>query len=252
MHAKGLDAFELLKKAEKKDKGGSTLADISISYYNSGRFIRDISVYLVEKQVEDTRINLFIAMYPEEIKGTSYLFYTSRNAPNEYFAYLPALKESLINITGPENKLSFFATKINIEDLTPLKARHFHNRIVGSGDYMGYKTIIVESVPKTKGDSNYSRIIQWISPEMNIALKREFVSKNKKSRKTLSVPDIEFIDGIWSVKKMRMEAGSRQFVIDVHNIGYNMKLDTAIFDHENIPSFTREVEDFMSRRLYFE
>ena len=95
----------------------------------------------------------------------------------------------------------------------------------------GRECYVIESVPKNTDDSQYSKRIQWVAKEIWVPMKSEFYDKEGDHLKTMTVQQLEKVQGYWTTMKTRMENVQTDHAteITVDKISYNEDLSSSLF-----------------------
>ena len=85
-------------------------------------------------------------------------------------------------------------------------------------------------------ETGYGRTEIWVRPDIWVMVKAIFYDKKLKLLKELTTGDIEEIDGIWTVKTMKMDniQKKHQTIFKFSDITYNSELDDDIFSQRRL------------------
>ena len=90
---------------------------------------------------------------------------------------------------------------------------------------------MLESIPKKDAQSQYSKIVQWITKDGFVPVKIDLYDKKGRLSKRFTVKRLEKIDGIWTVDDaiMRDLKKKRETEIVLDEIHYNIGLSKTMF-----------------------
>lgn len=141
---------------------------------------------------------------PKDVEGVALLVRENKNAPNDQWLYMPALKQEPKRISGGQQNASFLGTDFTFADLGGRDPEGWVHTLVGSEAVDGHDAWVIESTPKAGSESEYVRTKQWIRKDIKQPARVEFYDRNGLL-KVLTVELFEQIDGFWIAKRTRME-----------------------------------------------
>ncbi len=177
-----------------------------------------------------TRYSIIRFLSPKDIRGTTFLNISHDNGENEQYLYLPALRRTR-RIVGSVKKRRFVNSDFTYEDLERRDPRKDTHRIIGEDDLLGHECWVLESIPKKDAQSQYSKIVQWITKDGFVPVKIDLYDKKGRLSKRFTVKRLEKIDGIWTVDDaiMRDLKKKRETEIVLDEIHYNIGLSKTMF-----------------------
>ena len=94
----------------------------------------------------------------------------------------------------------------------------------------GHKCWVVQSVPKDKGEI-YSKRITWIRQDCLMVIKAEYYDKLNKLHRSLTISNINKVQGFWTMHLMQMEnvQTGHKTIIKMDNQRFNVKVAPNLF-----------------------
>jgi outer membrane lipoprotein-sorting protein len=174
---------------------------------------------------------------PADVRDTMYLTWSYEDPEREddMWLYLPA--ESLVRrISGGGKKGAFMRSDFANEDIQKREVDDDTHRLIGKREFSGINCYEVESVPVKKEDTNYSKKIVLVHPEMFLVLKTEYYDKGGRMLKTAVYGGFVNIDGIDTYTKVLMETPSRKTktFLERSNIRYNEEISDTLFEQSSL------------------
>jgi hypothetical protein len=213
-------------------------ATISLSIIEKNGAARNRTIEMTSKSFADGLEKRFIKfLEPTDVRGTAMLVVDNKNASDEIWIYLPALKKTR-RISSSENGKSFMSSEFSNADmgsptLSDFKSRH----IEGSGSN---NTYIIESVPindEKADDYGYTKKISYISMDKFQILKMEFYNFDNEHFKTIEIKSFfSMPEGKYMVSDMiaRNLVTNRRSEIIFKNIADNVKVEDSYFSVQNL------------------
>jgi hypothetical protein len=190
---------------------GSEIAD---KVYNSNReadSIQKIEMTLVDKKGKK-RLRTFVLfgkdnnrydsqsliefITPKRISKTGMLTHNQKGNNSSQWIYLPALKKTR-RIASSKKSGRFVGSDLTYEDLGDREVNRDNHKLLKM-DKVGNTTYyVIQSKPKDKSSSIYSRVIYWVHPKNWIVKKALFYKNKKKPFKSLLNKEIKKINNSW-------------------------------------------------------
>lgn len=147
---------------------------------------------------------LMVFQSPADVRGTSFMnwSYAEAGKSDDQWIYLPALKR-VKRISSEGRGDYFMGSDFTYDDLGDRHPSADTHTLTGSETIDGDPCWVVESVPKNPTDL-YSRTVTWVSKEKSVGLKQDYYDKRGTLLKTLRVSSVEFVSGVWIIKKTEM------------------------------------------------
>jgi len=144
---------------------------------------------------------------PATVKGTRFLQIEQDGRNDDQWIFLPALGR-VRRIAASEGNASFMGSDFTYDDMK-LQSGHGdrEHQLLREERTGKFDCYVVESRSKDGSDSQYAKLISWITKEHFIPVQVEFYDKNDgELLKVLTTDEnIEKIDGIWTVFDTKIE-----------------------------------------------
>ena len=167
---------------------------------------------------------------PANIAGTGLLVHNHGAQETDQWLYLPAAKR--VRRVSSENRGgNFVQSDIYYEDLQDRLPTDDEHRLLGTGEYQGATTYLLESIPLDEAESSYSKRVSWIHPETLIALRIDFYQGGDEPVKRMEVQRVEQIQGYWTVTASTMTTlrSGHETIIAVESVAYDLGLPDELF-----------------------
>jgi len=123
---------------------------------------------------------------PADVKGTAFLVWEHKDAANDVFIYLPALKK-IRRIASEQKHQSFMGSDFSYADMENEDVDDAVHTILPDQVLNGKPCWVIESIPKPESDSEYSKTVTWVVKANSIPEKIEFYDKKGKLYKIMEV-----------------------------------------------------------------
>ncbi len=123
---------------------------------------------------------------PADVKGTAFLVWEHKDQDNDVFIYLPALKK-IRRIASDQKNQSFMGSDFSYADMENEDIDSAVHKTVREEEWQGKACWVIESIPKPDSDSEYSKMITWVSKENQIPEKVDYYDKKGKHFKIMEV-----------------------------------------------------------------
>ena len=197
--------LKIARDADAKDDGfGNYTAQQTMVLRNKQgqESVRRLRVKILEVP-EDADKSLFVFDNPRDVQGTAFLIHAHKDASDDQWLYLPALKR-VKRISSSNRSGSFMGSEFAYEDLTAQAVEKFtyrHLRDEPCGDLTCH---VVERVPTDK-DSGYRRQLVWFDQNELRAQQIQFYDRKDAHMKTLTFEGYaQYLDRFWRASVMNM------------------------------------------------
>jgi len=175
--AAGLSAKEIVRTAREKQFPQDSVIDLTMVLINRSGTRRERSIQSKRREFaggETKSVARFLS--PADVKGTSFLVWEHKGQPNDIFIYLPSLKK-VRRIASDQKNQSFMGSDFSYADMAMEDVDDATHEILRE-ERLGEKLCwVIESVPKPEADSEYCKIITWVTQDQFIPHKMELFSK---------------------------------------------------------------------------
>ncbi|HDT12304.1 MAG TPA: outer membrane lipoprotein-sorting protein [Candidatus Marinimicrobia bacterium] len=202
---------EIMDKMEARDTGKTMHAIMKMTLIDKNGESREriIEIWAMIYD-EDKNLNQSVMEFksPATVKGTRFLQIEQDGRNDDQWIFLPALGR-VRRIAASEGNASFMGSDFSYDDMK-LQSGHEGKRehdLLRDEKIGKHECYVVESRSKNGDDSQYSKLISWITKEHFIPVRVEFYDKSDgKLLKVLTIDEnIEKVDGIWTVFNTQME-----------------------------------------------
>jgi outer membrane lipoprotein-sorting protein len=133
--------------------------------------------------------SLIVFDQPKDVAGTALLTYTHKQADDDRWLYLPALKR-VKRIASSNKSGPFMGSEFAYEDLGSQEVEKYTYKYLRDETLDGQPTFVIERYPVDK-TSGYTRMVVWIDQKEYRPLKLEFYDRKKSLLKTLVLKDYQ-------------------------------------------------------------
>ncbi len=164
------DAAEIIRKADKKFRGNTSYAEISIKIIRP-KWSKEMHLKSWSK---GTDFAVSVVTYPPKEKGIVFL-----KRKKEVWNYMPAIERK---IKLPPSMLlqSWMGTDLTNDDLIKQSsiATDYHHKIIGEEEIQGLKCWKIELKPKEEAVVVWGKILIWIDQKDYMQMKAEFYDED--------------------------------------------------------------------------
>jgi len=182
---------------------------------------------------EDKALSFFLS--PPEVKGTGFLQWSHKQADDDQWLYLPAVRRTR-RITAQLKDESFMGTDFSYRDLEILAEYQRWTEdeapasLTGDEPVDGVACHVIALRPKQDGMA-YGKLVLWLEHDRLVARRMDFFDHDDKAVKTLSFSDIRDVGAVPTAHTLEMrnlEKSSRTHVT-VSDVAYDKGLDDEVF-----------------------
>lgn len=229
--AVGITGTEIAENVTNRDTGdtGHSLINMDLVDAAGNTKNRIIEQWSMEGQDELNRL-VIVFHRPASVQGTRFLVVENEERDDDQWIYLPAL-DRVRRIAASEGDQSFMGTDFTYDDLETREVEEDTHELLREDTFAGREVYVVESVPKDPASSQYSRRLQWVAKDIWVPLKVEFYDKSEEHQKTLTVEQLEQVQGIWTpmVSVMENVQSGHSTRLEVQRIRYDEDLNPDLF-----------------------
>jgi outer membrane lipoprotein-sorting protein len=190
---------------------------------------------LTKRYPGDEEKALTTFLEPAEVKGTTFLQWSHKDAADEQWLYLPDLRRTR-RITSDLRNESFMGTDFSYQDLEILSElqgwteAEAPSTLVGEETIDGHPCYVIALRPK-KDDVAYARIQVWLDRETLVARRMDFFDKGDAAIKTLLFEGIENIGAFPTARvlEMRNLKNDSRTRIEASDVKYDTGLSDDFF-----------------------
>ncbi len=147
---------------------------------------------------------------PTSIRGTAFLTYDHPDPAieDDQWLYLPALRK-VRRISASDRGDYFLGTDFSYEEIkkeNKVELSDYRFRTLGKDVVDGHETFVVEGMPSSQRvahELGYSRVVWRVDPRIWMSRKSDYWDINGNHLKTITLPEIARVDGIWTALRIR-------------------------------------------------
>jgi outer membrane lipoprotein-sorting protein len=226
-----LDGREIAQNVYDRDTGDSVHVLVRMDLIESDGSVKNRIVEGWGTDTENDLSHMVLVFHrPASVQGTRFLVKERDERDDDQWIYLPALKR-VRRIAASEEDSSFMGTDFTYGDMESREVDEDTHRLLREESFGGRECYVVQSVPKEPEDSQYSKRVQWVAKEIWVPMKAEFYDKNEKHLKTMTVQDLQKVQGYWTTMKTRMKnvQSGHATEVTVDKIRYNEEMKDSLF-----------------------
>jgi Outer membrane lipoprotein-sorting protein len=232
------DADQIMNKSRELTLIGSMQATISLIITEKNGATRNRSIAMTTKSFPDGLEKRFIKFLdPADVRGTAMLIVDNKDASDEIWIYLPALKKTR-RISASENAKSFMSSEFTNADMGSPTLSDFRSRhLDGSGTN---NTWIIESVPinDDKADEyGYTKKVSYLNMDTYQVRKMDFYNFDGELFKTIEIRSVHSLpEGKYMVTDMIANnlVTKRRSEITFSNIQDMVRVEDSYFSVQNL------------------
>jgi outer membrane lipoprotein-sorting protein len=166
---------------------------------------------------------------PAEVKGVALLIVNHPDRASDQWMWTPAIERDR-RIALQDRSTRFFGTDFSFEDLEERDVNQYDYQLVGEETVDSASCWKVQSVPKERKSSQYTRSVVWIRKDNYAFARIESYVKDAAVRR-LDYSDIQNVQGIWTARRLEMtdlRRGSRTR-LTLDKLQYNVPMNEEDF-----------------------
>jgi hypothetical protein len=235
--AQNLSGKQIMQKVKDRPDGDNRKSTMQMELINKRGKKRNRSVVSYSMDIGKDKKSIMFFLSPADVKGTGFLTwdYDNPDKDDDRWLYLPAMKKTR-RISGTSARKDYFmGTDFTYDDMGSRNVDEDIHKLLKEEKTDGYDCWVIESKPKDSKDM-YSKKVSWIRKDCLFAHKVEFYDKMGNLLKTLTISDIEKIDGFWTAQKMHIinHPTNHQTILLMSKTQYNIKIGKNLFTVSNL------------------
>ena len=139
---------------------------------------------------------------PPEVRGVALLVANHPDRASDQWMWTPAIERDR-RIALQDRSTRFFGTDFSFEDLEERDVDQYDYELLGEDPIDGAACWKIQSVPKQRKSSQYTRSIVWIRKDNYAFARIESYIKDAAVRR-LDYSDIQNVQGFWTARRMEM------------------------------------------------
>jgi outer membrane lipoprotein-sorting protein len=224
------DAREIVKKADDRAKGKTSIATITIQTVRP-KWTREMTVKSWTKG-NDWAIILVIA--PAKDKGIVYL-----KRKKEVWNWIPSIER---NIKLPPSMMSqsWMGTDFTNDDLVKEASvvEDYNHTIIGDTTIEGRTCYKIQMLPKPEAAVVWGKLLMCIDKKDFLMLHVEYFDEDGKLINTMLAGDIKLLGGKWLPARLEMipaEKKGHKTVLIYNSLVFDKPIDDNFFTTQNMP-----------------
>lgn len=141
--------------------------------------------------------------WPPDVKGTKLLTWSHKQADDDQWLYLPAIKR-VRRISGSNKTGSFVGSEFSYEDLGSVELEKFRYRFVDEPNFEGRDTYRIERTPLDR-NSAYGRQVVWIDKEYLNPVRIEYYDRSNALLKLATFGGYQKFGRFWRAGSVTMD-----------------------------------------------
>lgn len=230
------------RQVQDRDTGRDSRATIHLTLYDRHGRARERSLTMIAKkgggEAGDKVLTRFV--YPDDIKGTSFLVWEHPRAEDERFLYLPALGR-VRRIAGAEAQESFVGTDFTYEDIGGREFDDYtytlleENASWRAPDGKVFPAYRLESRRKDER-AKYPRVVSLVTKDSFVVVSADIFNRRNERAKVYAAGRLERVSGIWTVLDSEMSnlLDRTRTALRIEKIQYNVGLADAEFSRREL------------------
>jgi len=139
---------------------------------------------------------------PAEVKGVALLVVNHPDRASDQWMWTPAIERDR-RIALQDRSTRFFGTDFSFEDLEERDVDQYDYALLGDETVDGAACWKIESVPKQRKSSQYTKSIVWVRKDNYAFARIESFIKDTAVRR-LDYSDLQNVQGIWTARRLEM------------------------------------------------
>ena len=139
---------------------------------------------------------------PPEVRGVALLVANHPDRASDQWMWTPAIERDR-RIALQDRSTRFFGTDFSFEDIEERDVDQYDYELIGEEPIDGAACWKIQSVPKQRKSSQYTRSIVWIRKDNYAFARIESYIKDAAVRR-LDYSDIQNVQGFWTARRMEM------------------------------------------------
>jgi outer membrane lipoprotein-sorting protein len=178
---------EILKKAREKQFPQNSVIDLTMILVNKNGTKRERSIQSKRRDYgngEAKSVAYFLS--PADVKGTAFLVWEHKDQANDIFIYMPSLKKVRRIATDQKNQ-SFMGSDFSYGDMAMEDVDDADHELTREEQVEGKACWVITSIPKPQADSEYGKVVTWVTQGDYIPQKMELYDKKGALYKVMDV-----------------------------------------------------------------
>jgi outer membrane lipoprotein-sorting protein len=224
------DATEIVKKADEKARGKTSIATITIQIIRPN-WTREMKV---KGWTKGNDLSLILVNEPVKDKGVVYL-----KRKKEVWNWIPSI-ERTIKLPPSMMSQSWMGTDFTNDDLVKEASivEDYNHSILGDTIIDNRLCYKIQLLPKPESAVVWGKILTCIDKKDNLMLYVEYYDEDNKPVNTLKASDIKMLGGRWLPSRMEMTPSDKKnnkTVLIYNSLQFDNPIDDNFFTSQNMP-----------------
>ena len=229
--------LEIAQKVDDKQNPKDMKADLTMVLTNKKGKTRTSTIRSISKDDSKKQIIWFLA--PADDKGVAFLKIEHDGEDDEMRLWLPAFNK-VRRISSKQKADSFMGSDMSYEDMTSRELNEYTYTLIGSEIIENIDYNILESVPNTELDSEYSMHIAWVSKSDYLVVKEESYDRSDRLLK-VKLMKYKKIKGYDVPEEMYVENVQKNHStkLTFNNLELDTNVQDVLFQEKNLKRIPR-------------
>jgi len=231
-----LSAREIVLQSRERQFPENAVMNITMTLINKRGVRRERQIETKRRTEEDgSAKSVAYFLSPADVRGTAFLVWEQKDQPNDVFIYLPALK-NIRRIASDQRNQSFMGSDFSYADMEREDVDDAVHRILAEEVRNGKPCWVIESIPKPESESEYSRVVTYVTQDDFIPERMELYDKKGTLYKILEVQRAAPVEDKILMLEFTMENVQRgtKTEIVLQDVKLNQEIPDSEFTHRAI------------------
>jgi outer membrane lipoprotein-sorting protein len=223
------DATEIVKKAYEKERGTSSLGEMTVSIIRP-TWNRTIKIKTWGKGLD---YSLTLITYPAKEKGQTFL-----KRKNELWSWSPTINR-MVKLPPSMMSQGWMGSDYTNDDILKESSivQDYTHKLLGSETLEGYDCYKIELTPKESSNIVWGKLYKWISKSGYLQLKTEYYDEDGYKVKSDIGKNIKTLGGrtLPSMVEIIPEGEpGKKTVVEINSIQFDIKIEDSFFSQQNM------------------
>jgi outer membrane lipoprotein-sorting protein len=223
------DVRQIVDEAQRRSSAASQRYEGLLQVFESKGRVSDKRWTLERLGSHGTSRAILKFTAPPEVKGVALLIVNHPDRASDQWMWTPAIERDR-RIALQDRSTRFFGTDFSFEDLEERDVNQYDYQLIGEETVDGASCWKIQSVPKERKSSQYTRSVVWVRKDNYAFARIESYVKEAVVRR-LDYSDIQNVQGIWTARRLEMtdlRRGSRTR-LTLDKLQYNVAMNEDDF-----------------------
>jgi outer membrane lipoprotein-sorting protein len=240
-----LPGKEIIKKSQQEFfyPGNDFKAKVQMKLINKNgkERIRELTMLRLNiGEQEDQKYYMYFHQ-PADVREMTFMVWKYSKKNDDRWLYVPSIK-LVRQIAANDKNSSFVGSDFSYEDVTGREIHLDEHTLKEENTINGNSAYVVESIPKDKKSTFFSRKVSWIDKSTFLPLKEEYYDKRGDLHKTFTAAKIETVQGIETIMQRTMtnNKNGHHTIVVFEKVKYNVGLKEDIFTERYLRNAPQE------------